>query len=173
MRLGRAGQRVRDPAWRIPFASSALNMRKSTLAFFVLLSFTLPSTVHADCSGGGTVKGMKRSAAFVFEGTVERIERLEHENEAAATLRVHRVWKGHVTEEMTVYYTQGSDGPFFKAGSRGVVFAFRLNPNAEQPYYVVPHAPAGTAWVPPCTGPSPLNEAALKELGRSRKPSPK
>lgn len=148
-------------------------MKKSTLAFFVLVGLAFPFSVHADCLAGGTVAGMKRSAAFVFEGTVERIDRLEHENEAAATLRVHRVWKGHVTEEMTVYYTGGSDGPFFKAGSRGVVFAFRLNPNAEQPYYVVPHAPAGAAWVAPCTGPSPLNEAGLKQLGRSRKPSPK
>jgi hypothetical protein len=147
-------------------------MRKSTVAFFVLV-LASPSSVHADCSAGGTVAGMKRWAALVFEGTVVKIDRLEHENEAAATLRVHRVWKGQVTEDMTVYYTQGSDGPFFEVGSRGVVFAFRLNPKAEQPYYVVPHAPAGAAWVPPCTGPSPLNEAGLKELGRSRKPSPK
>jgi hypothetical protein len=146
-------------------------MTKSILAFFVLVGLAFPSSVHADCSTG-TVAGMKRWAALVFEGTVVKIDRLE-EDEATATLRVHRVWKGHVTEEMTVYYTGGSDGPFFEVGSRGVVFAFRLNPKAEQPHYVVPHAPAGAAWVPACTGPSPLNEAGLKQLGRSRKPSPK
>lgn len=148
-----------------------LNMKKSILAF-VLLGLAVPSGVHSECAIG-TVAGMKRASAFVFEGTVERIDRLEHENEAAATLRVHRVWKGHVTEEMTVYYTGGSDGPFFEVGGRGVVFALRLNPKMEQPYNIVPHGPAGSAWVPPCTGPSPLNEAGLKQLGRSRKPSAK
>jgi hypothetical protein len=110
----------------LPFAFSAqLNMRKSTVAFFVLVGRAFPSSVHADCSAGGTVAEMKRWAAFVFEGTVVKIDRREHENEAAATLRVDRVWKGHVTEEMTVFYTRGSDGPFFEVGSRGVGSASR------------------------------------------------
>lgn len=146
-------------------------MRKSTLACFLLVALAFPSKLHAECSGGGTVAGMKREAALVFEGTVVKVDPREHETEAAATLRVHRVWKGDVTEDMAVYYILGGpDGPFFEVGRRAVVFAFRMNSNAEQLHYVMPHAPAGAAWTTSCKGPLQLDEAGLKQLGRSRKP---
>jgi len=69
---------------------SQVSMKVSILAALVLFGLALPYTARADCAMD-TVAGMKRWAALVLEGTVVKIDRVEQDNEAAATLRVQRV----------------------------------------------------------------------------------
>jgi len=148
-------------------------VRKSILAILLLCSCGLPSRADADCAAF-TIPGIKRSAELVFEGTAVKVGPVEPGGELAATLQVHRVWKGNVPEETTVYYVGSTEGPDFPIGMRSVIFAWRLTPESQRRYGdLAPHGPAGAAWVPSCSGPVEANQRVLKQLGRSRKPSAK
>jgi hypothetical protein len=67
-----------------------------------LVSFIGVPRVSAECILI-PVKHAKPQAAIVFEGTVREVVRLANA-ERAATLTVHRVWKGEVAPEITVYF---------------------------------------------------------------------
>jgi hypothetical protein len=91
----------------------------------------------------------------------------------AATITVHRVWKGNVSSETTVYFVPNVDGPFLRPGVRQVVFARPLTEGMRKMYNIDARAPDGVPWVTPCSGVSSDDAEALKQLGRSRSPSPK
>jgi hypothetical protein len=84
----------------------------------------------------------------------------------AAIFQVHRVWKGKVPKEFTVYFVPNGDGPSFRKGQRGVEVA---NPQTER-HGDNPAVPLRSVWVGPCEGLPQTNET-LKQLGPSHKPS--
>ena len=133
-----------------------------------------------------------RAGNFVFDGTVLRVDlvasdgtltpvddvagiysRLEdaHLREFVSTLKVHRVWKGDVSETFMVYFVWNMDGPFFKVGRRQIVFAHHQTEGTRKFFGTDPRAPLRNAWVGPCSGYPAENKTALKQLGRARKPT--
>jgi hypothetical protein len=154
-------------------------------------------------NAAGECVGMKdstqrwmRSAAFVFDGTVTRVEDIAPDGtrtnvddytgdlnyrylpgepylrEYAATFQVHRVWKGKVPKEFTVYFVPNWDGPSFKKGQRQIVFAMSQTPETPRPRHsnsLGQPAPMPEPWVEPCTGLAWDNKNT--QLGRSHKPS--
>lgn len=70
--------------------------------------FAASVTIAADCvevfSLKDRLKYHKREATFVFDGTVTGVKRVGDSHERAATMEVHRVWKGNMSEEITVYF---------------------------------------------------------------------
>jgi hypothetical protein len=158
--------------------------------------------LRADCVVlGDPVLRAKQSAAFIFDGTVTRVEHVASDGaragvddypdnlmglmqpqdrylrEYAATLKVHRVWKGNVSKEFTVYFVPNWDGPSFKKGRRQIVVAVRQTAEMRRPPVhhngLDPEAPLRDAWVEPCTGFVWDNKDTLKQLGRSQNPSSK
>jgi hypothetical protein len=129
----------------------------------VALAVAYFSNVDASCLET-TVGWKKQRADFVFDGTAIRVERIG-ERESMATVAVHGVWKGKVQKTTTVYFEGGIDGPFINAGDRMVFFAQQGHGSAE-------NAPVRSMWVHACGMAVPFdNQATIKQLGRSRKPS--
>ena len=109
----------------------------------------------------------KRDARVVFEGTVTNVEHLRG-RERAATLTVHRVWKGDVPPEITVYFVPSLDGPSFDNAQRRIVFA---GPQSQQDRRDVgADAPYREAWVRPCSGSQVVEDETVRQLGRARPP---
>jgi hypothetical protein len=93
-----------------------------------------------------------------------------HLREFASTFKVHRVWKGDVSETFTVYFSWNVDGPFFEVGQRRIVFAHHQTEGTQKFFGTGPRTPRRSAWVGPCSGYSAGDRRALKQLGRARKP---
>ena len=121
-----------------------------------------------DCIGS-TIPSLKRRASRVFEATVTSVKPFEYP-EFVATLDVHRVWKGDTSSTATVYFTLSTEGPVLDGGKRYIFFAEPLTLARRKAFGVVADHPDGASWVPPCSGPIPPAETAVKQLGRSRKP---
>ena len=131
----------------------------------------LPAMAAADCIAPDPDR-LKKAATRVFEGTVTKIVALDH-SEYAATLTVHRVWKGKLARETTVHFRASLNGPDFEEGKRLVVFAQPLTAAAMRKDFVTPAgAVPREAFVFGCGGTMPPVEVVLKKLGRSREPSP-
>ena len=138
------------------------------LALWVIgMSATLP----AECVVG-RVPDMKRHAAFVFDGTVTVVKPVRA-LEQAATIEVHRVWKGNVPKEFSVYFVPGLDGPFVTLGKRQVFFARPLNevPSEMSSPMIDRSGAPDRPWISGCSGLRSDDTKSLRQLGRSRKPS--
>jgi hypothetical protein len=135
----------------------------------LLMTASIPLGVQAECVNLSP-RDMKRYAAFVFDGTVTSIESLET-GEYVATLEVHRVWKGKVPANVSVYYVQTIDGPSFEERQRTIIFAAPQTASIRKNYHLPATAPHRTFWVGSCSGLSPDDHVSIKQLGRSRKPS--
>lgn len=144
-------------------------MRPATVALVVMMTGWAGSIrTSGECLGVRPLDA-KRAASLVFEGLVAKVERLTP-YESAATLKVHRVWKGDVRNEITVYYRAMSiDGPVLNKGERRIIFAVPQTP-AMRPYGSSPDTPLRQAWVPPCSGSWPADESVVRQLGRSHEP---
>jgi hypothetical protein len=141
--------------------------RRIAIAIFASIALT-PALVRAECLGS-TTSSQKRRAAGVFEATVASITPLER-GEFAATLDVHRVWKGDVSSTTTVYFFSPSlDGPFVQDGNRYIFFVEPLNPAARKMYGLPADHPQRRNWVPPCGGSVPPVESVVRQLGQTRK----
>lgn len=114
----------------------------------------------------------KRGAKLVFEGTVTKVEALNHP-EYAATLTVDRVWKGTVPKDITVYYAGSIDGPALKEGDRRILFAVRQTPAMRKASGLSSDSPSRDVWVPPCSGAWSADSAVLMQLGPGRQPKGK
>lgn len=111
----------------------------------VLVCGVLSSTgVRAECVAVG-LKKAKDTATLVFEGTVRRVVRLESP-EYAAELQVHRVWKGTVPDEITVYYAASLDGPTLREGDRLAIFAIRQTETVRRASGIPDDRPVRDAW---------------------------
>ena len=153
-------------------------------------------TVAAECVFLNDFADQKRAATFVFDGTVTRVDhsapdgtlttvdvdtlddlaRLAQPEDShlrvyKVTMAVHRVWKGDTSKEITVYFVLTADGPFFKRGTRQVVFAYRETEQIRKSFWIDPKEPQRNAWVFPCSGLRSDAKELLKQLGASRKPS--
>ena len=130
-------------------------------------------TIAADCvqvfSLKDSLKYHKREATFVFDGTVTGVKPVGDSHERAATMEVHRVWKGSMSEEMTVYFMPNIDGPMLWPGQRLLVFAKRQTANDR--LGVDPSAPYRDAWLHSCPAIFLVTDENIKPLGRWRKPS--
>jgi hypothetical protein len=138
-------------------------------AAMCLMAAWTPLAAGAECVNL-SAKAAKDYAAFVFDGTVTAVERLET-GEYMATLDVHRVWKGKVPARVSVYYVRNIDGPSFNEGQRTIIFALPQTAKIREDFGVPATAPQRTFWVLPCSGLSSDDHASIKQLGRSRKPS--
>ena len=143
-----------------------MNRRRVALAVLVAVVVTyLSASVDAECILT-SVRWRKQHAAFVFDGTVIKVDRIGLTHESVAAIEVHRVWKGKVEKNTTVYFERGIDGPVIEAGTRLVFFV------SGQGHGSAENAPIRNRWVHPCGQVVPYNsEPIIKELGRSRKPS--
>ena len=142
----------------------------------------------------GILPAQKRAATYVFDGTVTRVEHVAADGTRtnvdhvadlallmqprdnymrvyAATMEVHRVWKGDTSKQITVYFVPNVDGPNFSRGSRKVVFAHRQTEQIRKTLSIDPSDPPRDAWVLPCSGVRWDDKKSLQELGQSRKPS--
>ena len=141
--------------------------------FAVIMGVVLawaPGTLHALCVNG-SVSDQKREAGVVFDGTVSEIEPVQ--GGWAATMDVHRVWKGKVAARVTAYYRISIDGPVFKKGQRAVHFG-QIKTGKELPdlpTLIPAGAPVGSIWIPPCSGLSVEDRDSIKKLGRASKPA--
>jgi hypothetical protein len=144
-------------------------MKNWMLAILVVWGFGVPLPARAECLAG-RVTDMKRGAVLVFEGTVTKVDRLET-GEYASTMSVHRVWKGHASEVITVYYVPSLDGPVLEEGMSRIVFAVRKTPMCPRMPGMLVDGPPRDAWVPPCCGTAGAMETVRRQLGRSHKPS--
>jgi hypothetical protein len=142
---------------------------KHVAAAMLLMAAWTPLAAGADCINL-SIKAAKRYAAFVFDGTVTALERLET-GEYMATLDVHRVWKGKVPTKVSVYYVASIDGPSYNERQRTIIFAVPHTAKYVEDFHLPATAPHGTLWVPSCLGLSPDDHVSIKQLGRSRKPS--
>jgi hypothetical protein len=136
------------------------------VVLIVVSSASLATVAHAECGGGARYR--MGSADFVFEGTVTKTESLDRD-EHSTTLTVHRVWKGKVHREITVYHRVGLDGPHFKEGLRVVVFADRQTENDQMTSDRLPTDVPRDAWVSACST-WVADERVRKQLGRSHGP---
>jgi hypothetical protein len=161
----------------------------------VLVVGLMPDTVAAECvSIAGSMLKQMRAADYVFDGTVTRIDHVAPDGtrtkvdqggylgalaqpedrylrEYAATMQVHRVWKGTVPTEIPVYFVPNVDGPFFTQGKRYVVFARRQSDEMRRSI-IDPASPRREPWGMPCSSaPGWDDEKALKQLGPWHRPS--
>ena len=143
-----------------------MSTRRVAPAVIVAVVVTyLSASVDAECVVM-SVRSRKQSAAFVFDGTVTKVDQIGLTHESMATIEVDRVWKGNVQKHTTVYFERGIDGPVIEAGTRLVFFV------SGQGHGSAESAPIRNRWVAPCGQAEPSNnEPTIKELGRSRKPS--
>jgi hypothetical protein len=152
-------------------------------------------SAYAECvSIPGSLPERVRSSAFVFDGTVLRVDRIApdgtllqvddalssvqshpepwlHTPVYVATIEVHRVWKGNVSRQFKVYFVFNVEGPSFKAGQRRIVFAHVETDEIRKSLRIDPRSPRRDAWVFACSGAASDDEAVIKRLGASRKPS--
>jgi hypothetical protein len=135
-----------------------------------------------------------RLSSFVFDGTVLRVDqvasdgtltrvddadlstRTNHEGWKyplvyVATMDVHRVWKGDVSQQFKVYFVWNWDGPTFKVGHRQIVFARAETEEIRKSLRLDPRSPRRDGWVFACSGARSDDEAVVKQLGPARKPS--
>lgn len=147
--------------------SLAVAFRARCLLLSVLLLLTVTQLwLAAECVLI-PVDQAKRNAAIVFEGTVTNVAHLKG-GERAATLSVHRVWKGPVPPEITVYFAPSIDGPSFEKGQRRIVFA---GPQTDQTRRdVAADVPTRSVWVYPCSGSEAVEDKTMRQLGRARPP---
>jgi hypothetical protein len=133
-------------------------------------------------------------SAFVFDGTVLRVDQVASDGTLTrvddadlstrtnpegwqyalvyvATMDVHRVWKGDVSAKFKVYFVWNWDGPHFKVGGRGIVFARAQTEKIRESLGIDPRSPQREAWVLACSGARIDDEAVVKQLGPARKPS--
>ena len=140
-------------------------------AAYLCVAVTMP--VEASECFNINARTTKKSSTLVFEGTVTKVEELEND-EIAVAMDVHRVWKGEVGKQETIYYPAGplwGSPPstarattWLKAGERFVVFtnaAFEGQPKLARDRAL---------WVAPCYGLHRPDTGIMKQLGRSRKP---
>ena len=130
----------------------------------VVLLLTIGQRLSAECVLI-PVDRSKRDAAVVFEGIVTNVEHLKG-GEQAATLTVHRVWKGDVPPEITVYFVPSIDGPSFDKAQRRIVFAGPQTHRDRRD--VAADAPHREAWVRPCSGSQVVEDETVRQLGRAR-----
>ena len=147
---------------------------QSALLATAIVAVAASVTFAADCvevfSLKDRLKYHKREATFVFDGTVTRVKPVGDSYERAATMEVHRVWKGSMSEEMTVYFMLSYlDGPMLWPGQRLLVFAKRQT--ADDRRGVDPSVPYRDAWLPSCPPIFLVTDENIKHLGRWRKPS--
>ena len=154
----------------------------------ILFVFGVPRAAAAECVAiRNFARVEKHYATFVFDGTVLRVEQMAadgtrtpvevdelfprekdyYARQFAATLDVHRVWKGDVSKTFTVYFVWNWDGPVFKVGQRQIVFAHH---QSQKPPGSDPSAPLRNPWVGGCSGYAANDKDVLKQLGRARKP---
>ena len=119
-----------------------------------------------------SIADAKRGATLVFEATVGEVEALNHP-EYQATLTVHRVWKGDVPKQITVYYAPSVEGPSLKEGDRRIIFAVRQSAAMRKALKILPASPSREAWVPPCSGAWSADASVIEQLGRARPPNDK
>lgn len=169
-------------------------MNRACGATAALMMGLMSHTAAAECVGiaGAMLKEM-RAADYVFDAMVMRIDhvgadgtrtRVNHRGylgelaqpqdkylrEYAATMQVHRVWKGNVPSEITVYFVPNVDGPSFRQGDRRVVFARHQSEEIRR--FIDPASPRRETWVQPCSSaPRWDEEKALKQLGPWHRPS--
>jgi hypothetical protein len=158
-----------------------------------LLMVGIPAAAAAECVHlDDGVARSSRAANFVFDGTVLSVDRVASDGtltrmddvdgslpgredgyagEFAATLEVHRVWKGDVSRTFTVYFVWNRDCPSFKVGQRQIVFAHHQTERIRRLFGTDPRAPQRNAWVGPCSGYSAEDKRALKQLGRAGEPT--
>jgi hypothetical protein len=153
-------------------------------------------SANAECvSIEGSLPGQVRLSAFVFDGTVRRVDQVASDGTLTrvddadlstrtnpegwrypliyvATMDVHRVWTGDVLPAIKVYFVWNWDGPRFKTGVRRIVFARAETEGIRKALGIDPRSPQRDAWVLPCSGaPTTDDEAVIKQLGPPRKPS--
>ena len=151
-------------------------------------------SANAECvSITGILPAQVRSSAFVFDGTVLRVDEVASDGTLTrvddadlstrtdperrypliyvATMDVHRVWKGDVSPQFKVYFVWNWDGPSFKVGRRKIVFAKAETEEFRKSFGIDPRSPQRHAWVFPCSGAS-SDEAAIKQLGPARQAIP-
>lgn len=144
-------------------------MNHSALAILVVCACTvLPSAAHADCIGVRVVDA-KRNAALVFEGTVTKTELVKHP-EYETSLIVHRVWKGNVPKEITVYHIVSSEEPPLPVGERRIIFAVRQTPVMRKAAGGSEDVPLREVWLAGCSSAWPADEFVVRQLGRSHAP---
>jgi hypothetical protein len=137
-------------------------------------------------------------SAFVFDGTVLRVDQVASDGTLTrvdgadlstrtnpegwqyrpvyvATMDVHRVWKGDVAPKFKVYFFWNWDGPHFKVGGRGIVFARAETEEVRASLGIDSRSPQREAWVFACSGARNDDKAVVKQLGKqlgpARKPS--
>ena len=108
--------------------------------------------------------------------TLDQLARLAQKEDThlrvyAVTMTVHRVWKGDIPKEITVYFLPTSEGPFFKRGMRSVVFSRESDKAMREASGMNSTNLQGKTWVHPCSGLRRDDKKYLPELGPSRKPS--
>jgi hypothetical protein len=169
-----------------------------------ILSLVIPVAAAAECAfpGADGVRASARAelsrSDFVFAGIVLRVDHVASDGtrtpvedvggidgtfprdedlyprEFAATLEVHRVWKGDVPKTFMVYFVWNVDGPSFKVGQRQRVAAHRQTADTRKFFGTDPRAPQREAWVGPCSGGTYSPGADYKDtdkyLGRGRTP---
>jgi hypothetical protein len=146
-----------------------------TLSVLTAVVFSVATTTSISASEcfGIDARTTKQRSTLVFEGTIRNAEQLDN-GEIGITMDVHRVWKGKVGKQVTVYLPAqspwGAPHPpppvttRFKAGERFIVFtnaAFEGRPQLAQ---------RRTSWIDPCYGLKRPDADVIKQLGRSRKP---
>lgn len=98
---------------------------KSALVVVAALTLAAPNVVHACSCMWVEADDARRAAAFVFEGTVTRMERIGSTGTARATFQVRRVWKGSVGREITLRVPAQPSmcPPHFAEGQTFIVYA--------------------------------------------------
>jgi hypothetical protein len=130
----------------------------------------LPNSAFGECVAIDPRRA-KEHATTAFEGTVRELYSSGIGNELVATLEVHRVWKGKVGRQMTVYFVRSIDGPEFDTDGRFIVFTYAQTSELRKSAGVPSESPHRSNWVPSCEGVAEATEATVKLLGRSRVPA--
>jgi hypothetical protein len=148
--------------------------------YTVLSKAQLPRALLNPPAARDTVKGSRlttprvppkrRDATLVFEGTITR-RRFLGTVETAATIDVHRVWKGKTSKQTTVYYAPRREG--LSLGERDVVviFARPQTPDLRKEDGIPPDSPQRSIWIPHCNGAMSSTKTLVKQLGPWRPPS--
>ena len=108
-----------------------MSRRRVALAVLVAVVVTyLSASVDAECILT-SVRWRKQHAAFVFDGTVIKVDRIGLTHESVAAIEVHRVWKGKVEKNTAVYSNARSMGQLSKL-AHGWCSSFQGKATARQ-----------------------------------------
>jgi hypothetical protein len=144
-------------------------MKLRCIAIVILLGATTPVTLRAECPRHD-VHAAKRDATLVFEGTITRLHFLGTV-ETAATIDVHRVWKGKTSKHTTVYFAPRREGLGLGERDVVVIFARPQTPDLRKEDRVPPDSPQRSIWIPHCDGAMSSTKTLIKQLGPWRPPS--